>query len=659
MSRKKQRRKKKTSPSRMKAATGMATFDIAKQLDKALQCQASGDLDKADKISKKILKVDPGHPDAIHLRGFIAHQAGKHDKAIALFKKAIQRNPNNPLYHYNLALPFISQRKWNEAISCYQKALALRPDLIPAHVNMGNLLQQLGKIEEAISCYRKALEIRPNDPFAHLNMGNALQSQGDFEGAISCYQEALRFKPDLTQAYYDMGNTFKAAGKLREAISCYEKALRMDPDEFSAVYNMGNTYQDLNKLDDAISCYKRALEIQPDNPNAYNNMGNALETQGNFGEAISCYFKALEIQPTYAEAFYHLARAEKITDQNKEAILQWASQLSESQLSEDSAVYLNFGLGKVYDDLRQFEKAFEHYRLGNKLERSQHDFDAESHAAYISRIIETCNADFLQDRQSWRDNSQMPIFIFGMPRSGTTLVEQIVSSHPKVLAGGELDFFFQLEPKSTPEGQPLSYPEYLSLVDQQTARDISSKYLQLIRNLAESAEGQNRVTDKMPHNFLFLGFLCLLFPNAKFIHCQRHPLDTCLSIYFQRFAREHHYAYDLIDIGSSYREYHRLMGHWHDILPIQIFEVTYEGMVGNQEEVSRELIAFCGLEWDSRCLDFHKSERPVFTSSNWQVRQPMYTSSVGRWKNYERFLGPLKELLTDYLPISSATDSGL
>jgi tetratricopeptide (TPR) repeat protein len=659
MSPKKQRKKKKKiSPGRRKTALGGATLDIAKELHKALRCQESGNLEKADKICKKILKINPNHPDAIHLRGFIAQQTGRHDKAIELISKAIQRNPNNPFYHYNLALPFISQQEWNEAISCYQRALELKPDLIPARVNMGNLLQEQGRMEEAISCYQKALELRPEDPFAYLNMGNALQGQGDFEEAISCYQKALRFRPDLTEAHYDMGNAFKAQGKLSKAISCYEEALRLNPDEFSAVYNMGNTYQDLNKLEKAISCYKKALEIQPGNFRAYNNMGNALQTQGNFREAISSYTKALEIRPSYAEAFYHMARTEKITDQNREEVLRLASQLSDSQLSEDSSVYLSFGLGKIYDDLEQFEKAFEHYRLGNERERSRHEFDPKSYAAYVSRITKTCGAGFLEDKQSWRDDSQMPIFVFGMPRSGTTLVEQILSSHPEVLGGGELDFFLELERKLTLGSQQSSYPEYLELIDQKMASDVANKYLQLITNLSESAEGQTRITDKMPHNFLFLGLMYLLFPSATFIHCQRHPLDTCLSIYFQRFAREHHYAYDLIDIGFSYREYQRLMAHWRDILPTQIFEVTYEAMVGNQEKVSRELIAFCGLEWNSRCLDFYKSERPIFTSSNWQVRQPMYRSSVGRWRNYAQHLRPLMELLADYMPLSSPTDWG-
>jgi tetratricopeptide (TPR) repeat protein len=385
-------------------------------------------------------------------------------------------------------------------------------------------------------------------------------------------------------------------------------------------------------------------------------MGNAFESQGNFREAILCYTKALEIQPGCAEAFYHLARAKKVTNHNKEEVLQLASRVRESESSEDKSVYLNFGLGKIHDDLGQFAEAFEYYRIGNEHERSKHNFDAESYVAYTSQIIDTCGPDFFKDKEAWGDDSSMPIFIFGMPRSGTTLVEQIISSHAEVLAGGELDFFLQLDGKSRLWGQEVSYPGYLELIDEQTGHDISSKYLQLISNMAESAEKQVRVTDKMPHNFLFLGLICLLFPGAKFIHCQRHPLDNCLSIYFQRFTQPHHYAYDLIDIGLSYREYRRLMAHWHHVLPARIFEITYEEMVRKQEEVSRELIAFCDLEWDSRCLDFYRSAHPIFTSSKWQVRQPMYSSSVGRWKNYAQFLGPLKELLSDYLPSSSPTD---
>jgi tetratricopeptide (TPR) repeat protein len=616
---------------------------------KALKYHQLGKLKKADKIYAKILKANPNHSDSLHLRGFLAHQLGKNDTAIEFINRAIQNNPNNPTYYYNLALPFTAKGKLSEAISCYQKALQLKPDLIPALVNMGNVLQEQERFDEAISCYQKALQLGPEDAFAYLNMGNAFHGQGKFDEAISYYQQALRLKPDFIEAYYDIGNAFKAEGRLSQAISWYENAVQLKPDDFRTHYNMGNTYQELNKLEDAVSCYQKALEIEPENVAAYNNMGNTFKSQGKFDEAISCYGKALEITPDCAEAFYHLARAKKTTHSDQKELLQLAEQADESQLTEDDRIYINFALGKIHDDLGLFEEAFEYYRIGNSLERSKHAFDPDSYTEYISRIIRTFSADFFHNKDSWANDSHTPMFIFGMPRSGTTVVEQIVSSHPEVLGAGELDFFFRLEQHLTTRRQASSYPEYLQWIDQETARNISDRYLRLIGNLTASSKNQARVTDKMPHNFLFLGLLYILFPKARFIHCQRHPLDNCVSLYFQKFAREHHYAYDLTDIGMSYKEYRRLMSHWHNVLPTETFEVKYEDLVYRQEEVSRQLIAYCGLEWNSRCLDFYKSDRPIFTSSNWQVRQPMYKSSVTRWQHYAQFLTPLRHMLADFL----------
>jgi len=403
---------------------------------------------------------------------------------------------------------------------------------------------------------------------------------------------------------------------------------------------MGNTYLELNRLDDATSCYQQALKIEPDSVYVYNNMGNALKSQGKFQEAISCHKKALELNPNCAEAFYLLVTAKKITPENSEEILQLADRLNKSEITDEGLVYYNFALGKVYNDLELFDKAFEYYCTGNRHERLKHEFDADTYSDYISRIMMTFGADFFQRNDSWGNESQMPIFIFGMPRSGTTLVEQILSSHQEVLGAGELDFF---------RWDPSAYPECVRDMNAETASNLSNSYIDLITNLAESSGNQPYITNKMPHNFLFLGLLYLLFPKAKFIHCQRHPLDNCLSIFLQKFAQGHHYAYDQSEVGLSYREYRKLMTHWHDVLPANIFEVKYEDLVSRQEDVSRNIISFCGLDWDSRCLEFHKSSRPIFTASDWQVRQPMYKTSVERWKNYERFLGPLQEILKDYL----------
>ncbi len=640
--------KKKTASGNRRTSRGVTPFDIGRELSRALRYHQSGRLKKAQGIYDKILKADPVHSECLHLRGFMAYQAGKHDEAINLIGKAIENNPGNPIYYYNLAFPLLNRGELDEAISCYEKSLELKPDMVQAHVNMGHALQSKGRFDEAISCYEKALRLQPQAVAAHLNMGNAFQSKGNLDEAISSYKKALKVQPDCFDAYYNMGGALRSDGRIDEAASCYRKALKLKPEDPYVYYNLGNAFQDQGKLDEAIACYENVLKIRPDDVDAYNNMGNACKGLGRFGEAISCYRKALHLQPDCAEAFYLLARARKNTDQDLKGLLELSEQLN-GATTEDGLTYLNFALGKVHDELGLFEKAFEYYRLGNTYERAKHQHDPEAYRAYISSIIETLTADFLRNKDCWANDSEMPIFIFGMPRSGTTLVEQIISSHPDVLGGGELEFFLRLEKRFASALGSTAYPKYVKRMDEATARKVSEGYISHVENLSRSSANQVRVTDKMPHNYLFLGLMFLLFPRARFIHCRRHPLDNCLSVYFQKFASGHDYAYDLSEIGLAYREYRRLMAHWLDGLQVPMFEVNYEDLVRHQERVSRQLLTFCGLKWHPGCLDFYKNRRPVFTSSNWQVRQPIYRSSVDRWKNYAQFLGPLKALLRDYL----------
>jgi tetratricopeptide (TPR) repeat protein len=624
-------------------------LDVDGELNRAVRYHQSGRLNKAEQIYNKILKVHPNLPDCLHLKGFLAYQWGKNDKAIELITKAIEQNPNNPIYHYNLSLPFLAQSRHDEAIACLQKAAQLDPNLVQAHVNLGNVLQDQGKFDEAMSHYDTARQLHPNDFLLHVNMGNVLQSQGKFMEAISSYDKALSFNPNLAEAHYNMGNAYKAQGKIDQAISCYHKAVEVNPGDSKAYYNMGNAFQELNELGDAIACYQEAIRIRPGGVESYYQLGNVYQHQGRFQDALLWHRKALKLKPDCAEAFYSMTKARKITHHDTDEFFEMGMQLRDAELSEDGHIYMNFGLGKIYDDLGMFEEAFLYYQKANELERSRHHFDPEAHKDFVTRIIRLFDADFLGHHSSWGNDSQTPIFIIGMPRSGTSLVEQIISSHPNVFGGGELDFFFQLERNLAIEGDAVTYPECMQWFDQQTARSVADSYLAFIGNLSASDEKHVYVTDKMPHNFLFLGLLYVLFPQARFIHCQRYPLDNCLSIYFQKFARGHDYAYDLKEIGLCYKEYRRLMMHWYEVLPTTIFQMQYEDLVYRQEELSRQLIAFCGLEWNPNCLDFHTSKRPVFTSSNWQVRQPIYKSSVNRWKNYDQFLLLLRETLIAFL----------
>ncbi len=647
---KKKKAKKKKKARRPRAtSTKRPLLDVAGELARGVKYHKAGRLRKAEQIYTNILKVHPDLADCLHLKGFVAHQLGKNETAIEFITKAIQQNPGDSSYHYNLSLPFLALNKLDEAISCLQRTIQLNPELIQAHVNLGNIFQELGRFDEAISHYNKAQQLSPDDPFVHLNMGNVLQSQGKFGEAISSYEKALSLHPAFAEAYYNMGNACKAQGKIEHAVSCYKSAVRLNPGDPNAFHNMGNSFQDLNKLNDAKACYQKAIQIRPDGIEAYYHLGDVFYNQGDFQEALFWHRKALELRPDCAEAFYSMVRGMKITKHDTKEIFEIADRLKECELSEDGRICMNFALGKVYDDLGMFEEAFQHYQKANELERSKHTYHSEESSDSITKIIQTFDAVFFKHSNSWGNDSQAPIFIVGMPRSGTSLVEQIIASHPKVFGAGELDFFFKLERTLASEGRPVTYPEYMQWFDREVAFSVANAYLDSIGNLSASNGKDLYVTDKMPHNFLYLGLIYSLFPNARFIHCQRHPLDNCLSIYFQKFTQEHPYSYDLKELGLSYLDYRRLMAYWDEVLPAKILHVRYEDLVRGQEESSRQLIAYCGLEWDSQCLEFHKNTRPVFTSSNWQVRQPIYKSSMNRWENYDRFLQPLRVLLADFL----------
>ena len=293
-----------------------------------------------------------------------------------------------------------------------------------------------------------------------------------------------------------------------------------------------------------------------------------------------------------------------------------------------------YALGKTYDDMGQYEKAFNYYHRANSLLAVKHPFDKKIYRKWVDEIIARFgNPAKIED--GWFSEDDSPIFIIGMPRSGTTLTEQIISSHPEVAGAGELAYW-------PAAGQALGFEQELTDIH---AQKLANDYLTLLRKCSPSVR---RVTDKMPGNYMYLGLIHRVFPRARIIHCQRHPVDTCLSIYFQNFAGGHEYRYKLEDLAFYYRQYRRLIRHWREILPPDVFfDIQYEDLIEHQESVSRRLIDFCGLEWNDVCLEFYKNERSVGTASNWQVRQPIYKTSKERWRNYEQWIAPLLELLDD------------
>ncbi len=647
--------------------------NISQLIQTGLGHHQSGRLQEAETIYQSILKEQPQHLDALHLLGVIAHQVGKNEIAVNLIEKAININPNVPDFYNMCGEAYRALHKNELAITRYEQALAINPDFAGVHNNLGNALKELGRVEDAITRYEQALAIQPDYAMAHNNLGVALKEQGRVEDAITRFEQALAIQPDYAEAHNNLGNALKELGRVEDAITRYEQALAIQPDYAGAHSNLGNALRELGRPEDAISRYEQALAIQPDFAMAHYNLGIALDELGRPEEAVTRYEKALAIQPDYAEAHNNLGNALDELGRQKDAITHYEQALAikpdyaeahrhltnikpkqeqisiiekllkSPSLSEIDAMHYHFALGNIYNDVEKFNKAFEHYNKANTLKRKTITYDPQNYSAYVDRLIEAYSKGYFQEIAACGSNSELPVFIVGMPRSGTTLVEQIVSSHPQVYGAGELASFGHIEDAIAIQFKASNpYPECMPLCNESMTLKFSKKHLEKLENYSHDAK---RTTDKMPGNFIRIGLIKTLFPKARIIHCQRNALDTCTSNFLNYFVVGHEYSFDLNELGQYYLDYERLMAHWGSLFPSEILGVQYEELVMNQEKISRQLIEYIGLEWDDRCLDFHKNKRAVRTSSSVRVRQPIYTHSINRWKHYEEHLAPLIAIL--------------
>jgi len=643
------------------------------ELADAIRYHQSGNLRQAEEIYKKILAVDPHHSDALHLLGVIAYQFGRNDIAVQLIVKAIDIDPNQPLYYTNLGNALRDQGNLDDAIASYQKALTIKPDLAEANYNLGNALLEQNKPDEAVTSYRKALRIRPDYAEAHSNLGNTLKELGRLDDAVASYQNALSINPELAEVQYNLGNAFYEQRKLDDAVASYRKALRIEPgyaeahnnlgsalkeqgrlDDAMASYqsalsikpdfaeahnNLGNALMDQGKLEDAISFYEKTLRIDPEFAEAYNNLGNALHEKGKPEEAITAYQHALRIRPDFAEAHHHLANATRYTEYNQQ-IQKMLDLYGDPQITDSQKVHLAFGLGKAFDDLGNYEESFVFISEGNRLRRSEYTYDIFEDRELFKALKNVFSDRLLRRKSGCRDDT--PIFIIGMLRSGSSLLEQILASHPLVYGGGELEDLKKITIHSCEMLTGNKFPYGVAKLSSENLERLGADYIKRIRRYSDRAE---YITDKMLTNFRYVGMIRLVLPNAKIIHCKRDPMDTCLSIFQKSFTGVHNYAYNLVELGEYYKLYQELMQYWHSIMPGYIFDIHYEDIVRDQEGETRKLLAYCDLPWNEACLSFHQTKRPVRTASTSQVRQSIYNSSIKRWKRYEKELDPLLDLL--------------
>ncbi len=517
----------------------------------------------------------------------------------------------------------------------------------PEHPDILHLLalvmKDSGRPEAAIDLLERALKQRPDDPVCLNNLGNVLRAQNRFSEAIARYQAALRLDSEYVSAHYNLGVALMANSKPDQALSCFQRVLAKHPDDADAWSQLGTVYLDLGRDEEAIKAGRRAVALDPESDDAWNELGLAHADRGEFEDALRCYRRALEIQPGHVKAALNLARVQRFETGNEPDITLIENVLKQKKPTSGPLGDLHFALGKINDDCGRYAKAFEHYQEANRKRAERIKYNEDDIEEKTTRLIETFDARFFKERLGFGDSSELPVFIVGMPRSGTTLVEQVLAAHPRVHAAGELLDINMLAGGLKQRLRSSSdYPECVREIDAAQSRQLALEYLSGLRQRAPDA---SRITDKLPGNFLLLGLIGLLLPAARVVFCRRHPLDVALSIYFTDFRTGHHYSYVLEDIAANFQQFTRLMDHWCQVIPSPLHEVRYEDVVAEPEAQIRALLAFVGLEWDSRCLEFQNVNRPVHTASAWQVRQPLYASSVGRWRRYEQHLKTLKTAL--------------
>ncbi len=618
---------------------------------------------------RRAIEINPNLPEFYNNMGNALSNLGKLDEAIIAFKKSLEINPNFAEAHNNLGGVYRKKKDFNkalahfniavekkvgytialinqgnclsevgdhrQAISIFKKIIQSDPNCVEALNSLGNIYKELGRKIEAEKCYQKAIQINPESAESRNNFGGFLISAGRLDEAVCHFKYALKINPQLGEVYNNLGMILYEKGDYGQAVSYHQKAIKLMPQSVSAHNAMGLAFQKLGRNEEAIHCFNKAIQIDPTYLVAYNNLGKEMISQGKIDKATQYFLKALNFNPTSAIIHYNLSAIKRYTKDDPH-IKVMLSSLAQPELNTFDKLLFCFSLGKAYEDINVENIAFDFYLEGNRLKKSMLQYNSDINIQIFKTIkdrfskVETI-PEILPETLPIKHK---PIFIVGMPRSGTTLVEQIISSHSSVYGAGESDNF----------AKGLEYIRWFET-------DINYKQLLELRNyyyqtLIKLNTGKPIVTDKMPINFRWVGYICNAFPEAKIIHVKRDPIATCWSIFKHLFdSKGNGYAYNIVDIVDYYAMYMDLMNFWQSNYSRRIYTLNYETLTENQFEITKDLLQFCRLEWQKECLEFYKSQRPINTASNIQVRKKMYQGSSDAWKRYEPHLKPMIDRL--------------
>ena len=619
---------------------------------------------------RRALALDPKQVQALIDAGNSLCRLGRARESVEFYHRALELEPGSTEAHNNLGNAFLELGTPVEALPCYRRALELHPDNAEVRCNLANALRQLGRLEEAVAESERAIALDERLAMAHNNLGLCLAGLGQRERALACYRTALVHDPRYVEALSNLGDTLHELGRRHEALEAHSQAVQIDSRRADSHVNLGKAQFELRHLREAEASLRRALTLDPGHAKARLHLAATLRMlerteeaeavcrallaqdpqsvealtllaelaadRGRFTEAQELLQRALALDPDRSATYCGIAAHRRMTEADQ-TWLGGVQALLARPLPLGHQINLHYALGKYFDDLKRYDEAFASYRQANELsKRYGLQYDRAKLEQRVNQLITHFDAAAMRRRWLGAADSELPIFIVGMPRSGTSLAEQILASHPAVFGAGELRFWNGAFGALEKAGLGSEAGERLMA-------QLGPDYLDQVSALAG---GKARLTDKMPANFMYAGLIHAVLPRARIIHMQRDPLDTCLSIYFQSFFNLMPYDTDFDSLAHFYGEYRRIMAHWREVLPsTTLLEIPYESLIEEPEAWTRRMLDFVGLPWDPVCLEFHRTARVVLTASKWQVRQTLHRGSIGRWRNYEKHLAPLRRML--------------
>lgn len=609
-------------------------------LENGYRAQQSGNLALAERLYRQVLEQEPANFHALNLLGMLCVNAFRPTEAVGYLQSALAIRDDDPQTHANIALAYKDTGDTVRAIDHLRHSIRLDPGNPVIHNNLGNVLRLREQPKAAIQAYESALKLQLDFTECWSNLAAALNEAEQYEPALKAVGRALQLDPGLAQAWNNKGDILLSQAKYSEALDCYRKATELSPKYAVALINMARVQRDMDAPDEAVKTLELALAIEPGNPLAHHVMGVLREQMGDRDRAAGSFRAAIDAAPEMTIAHYHLAQL-KGRQSTDEELAAMQSLWDEAELTPHNRMYLAFGLSRVAEQRGRYDEAFTYLAAGNRIKAEAKPYDDADTARYIEAVAVQAEAAAARIGGGNASQDSRPVFVLGMPRSGTSLTEQILASHSEVAGAGELSYAYDMVHRIRDlTGQ--AFPDNMALLSAAQFRELGEYYLQ--RHKAGDLAARY-VVDKTPLNFQYIGVLGIALPQARFIHCHREPVANCYAIHRMPFDEKQTYAHDLAALGQYYTRYWNLMQRWQALFPGRILDVRYEEMVADMEGQSRRMLEFLGLPFEESVLKFYETRRLVKTPSASQVREPIYSDSLDVWRRYEAHLQPLLDAL--------------